>query len=111
MIKFLGKRSIPSEIDHSPHVHPMSPSKNLPASFTNPTQDTFSSYRQQAIQHGPLGQQRLRAGQVSGKSLGPVQPKEGEYFDRNELPPRYRRTKFSAEEIDAIETGGATLVC
>lgn len=111
MIKFLGKRTIPTEIDHTPHAHPMSPSKSLPSSFTNPSPNTFSSYRQQAIQHGPLGQQRLRAGQISGKSLGPVQPKQGEYFDRNELPARFRRTKFSVEEIDAIETAGATMVC
>ena len=33
----------------------------------------------------------------------------GEFFDRDDLPQRFRRTPFSLEEIDAIETGGASL--
>jgi small subunit ribosomal protein YMR-31 len=73
---------------------------------------SFSSYRQTAQQHGPLG--RAKAGDadsVSGHSLGPVAPAKGEYFDRNELPARFRRTPIDLVEIDAIETGGATLVC
>lgn len=49
-----------------------------------------------------------RAGR-SGASLGAVTPPKGEFFDRSELPNRFRRTPFSAEEIDAIETGGASL--
>lgn len=102
-----------AQVDHTPHVHPMSPSSSLPSSFTeaSPRATTFSSYRQQAQQHGPLGNSARLLGQSSGKELGSVQPKKGEYFDRNELPTRFRRTKFSIEEIDAIETGGATMVC
>lgn len=41
--------------------------------------------------------------------LGPIQPKQGEYFDRNELPKRFRRTPFTEAEMDAIQTGGASL--
>jgi small subunit ribosomal protein YMR-31 len=48
---------------------------------------------------------------MSGHSLGPVAPNKGEYFDRNELPVRFRRPPIDLAEIDAIETGGATLVC
>jgi small subunit ribosomal protein YMR-31 len=48
---------------------------------------------------------------LSGHSLGPVAPAKGEYFDRNELPVRFRRSPIELAEIDAIETGGATLVC
>lgn len=40
-----------------------------------------------------------------------MQPEKGEYFDRNELPVRFRRARISLDEIDAIETGGATMVC
>jgi len=41
--------------------------------------------------------------------LGPIKPKDGEVLDRNELPKRFRRTPWTDEEIDAIQTGGATL--
>ena len=43
--------------------------------------------------------------------MGSVQPEKGMYFDRSELPARFRRAVISADEIDAIETGGATMVC
>ena len=132
MIRFLGKRSPPKckghlltlpalihtqdvkacrdanedciAADHSPHVHPASPSNSLP--------DSFASYRQRAQQHGPLGPTRpssMMGSGRSGASLGPVQPAKGQYFDRDELPVRFRRTAFTPEEIDAIETGGASL--
>ncbi|TAQ86906.1 Oxoglutarate dehydrogenase (succinyl-transferring) [Chlorociboria aeruginascens] len=115
MIKFLGKRSLPSaSIDHTPHAHPASPSQKLPEDFTSKA-TSFSSYRQQAQQHGPLGRSTKSAdgsiGSLSGQSLGSVAPPKGEYFDRNELPPRFRRSPIDLTEIDAIETGGATLVC
>jgi len=48
-------------------------------------------------------------GGKSGASLGPIEPKKGEYFDRNELPARYARTPFTQAEIDAIESGGASM--
>ena len=41
--------------------------------------------------------------------LGSVQPKDGEVWDRNELPKRFRRTVFSEAEMEAIESGGASL--
>jgi small subunit ribosomal protein YMR-31 len=41
--------------------------------------------------------------------LGSVQPKEGEVWDRNELPKRFRRTAFTEAEMEAIESGGASL--
>jgi len=115
LIKFLGKRSIPSSIDHTPHAHPASPTHELPKSFAS-SASSFSSYRQQAQQHGPLGLSASKSAQGSigahsGHSLGPVAPPKGEYFDRNELPPRFRRAPIDLIEIDAIETGGATLVC
>lgn len=57
-------------------------------------------------------QSRHYSGAVGGKtgaSLGPVEPKKGEYFDRSELPARYGRTPFTQAEIDAIESGGASM--
>lgn len=98
--------------DHARHAHPASPTHELPKDFDSPPKSTsFSSYRQQAQQHGPLGNSSRRASGVSGQALGPVAPPKGEYFDRNELPARFRRALIDLTEIDAIETGGATLVC
>jgi small subunit ribosomal protein YMR-31 len=33
--------------------------------------------------------------------------KEGEVFDRNQLPQRFWRMKLSPEEMEIIESGGA----
>lgn len=133
-IKFLGKRSVPSKdgivqslarvpqltcsaesIDHSPKPHPASPTHALP--------ESFATYRAKAQQHGPLGGhaspfQAPPSGQStygaigghSGRSLGPVKPQEGEYFDRNDLPKRFWRTPWSEEEIEAVGTGGASSI-
>lgn len=128
MIKFIGKRTTPGKhsgypirnfghsnaskasIDHTPHAHPASPSHELPADFSKSSSPSFSSYRQKAIQHGPLGRQNAGSiGSISGQSLGSVTPAKGEYFDRNELPARFRRAPLDMSEIDAIETGGASL--
>ncbi|KAH8821218.1 hypothetical protein F5884DRAFT_78901 [Xylogone sp. PMI_703] len=108
LIKFLGKRTIPASVDHTPHPHPASPTHQVPKNFQQSSSPSFSSYRQQAQQHGPLAR---TIGSFSGQMLGSVEPRKGEYFDRNELPARFRRTPLDLAEIDAIETGGATLVC
>jgi len=113
LIKFVGQHTIPKSIDHTPRVHPASPSSTLPDSFKSA--NSFSSYRQKSQQHGPLGRTAFSTesgiGGMSGHALGPVEPVEGEFFDRNQLPARFHRTLYTPEEIDAIETGGATLVC
>ncbi|KAF7508260.1 hypothetical protein GJ744_009405 [Endocarpon pusillum] len=116
LIKFIGKRSPPKSVDHTPHAHPASPSESLP--------DSFANYRSKAQQHGPLagggGSRNTPSAPISsltygavggraGRKLGPVQPKQGEYFDRNELPIRFRRTAFTEAEMEAIQTGGASL--
>ena len=96
--------------DHSRQAHPADPTHELPKDFSSPpkTAASFSSYRQQAQQHGPLSTSG-KVGKSSGHALGPVAPAKGEYFDRNELPARFRRTPIDLAEIDAIETGGAAL--
>ncbi|RKF77720.1 hypothetical protein GcM3_069003 [Golovinomyces cichoracearum] len=103
-------------IDHQPKVHPASPTHTLPPDFTSTNKpSSFSSYRQQAQQHGPLGRAKSNSdgsiGSIPGSSFGPVMPSKGEFFDRSELPARFQRSPIELTEIDAIETGGATLVC
>jgi small subunit ribosomal protein YMR-31 len=95
-----------AEIDHTPKVHPASPSQSLP--------ESFASYRQKAQQHGPLNHtnsysSRGQIGGTPGASLGPVEPSKGLYFDRSELPARFQRLAWSQAEIEAIESGGASL--
>ncbi|ERS99200.1 uncharacterized protein SPSK_04618 [Sporothrix schenckii 1099-18] len=112
LIKFIGKRSVPASIDHTPQPHPASPSDSLPADFTSGTHTSFSSYRDHAQQFGPLRKTVRNAGErgiggTSGRELGAVQPGKGEFFDRNDLPARFRRTPISVAEIEAVETGGA----
>ena len=104
-----------ASVDHTPHAHPASPSHELPPDFTSPpkssSSSSFSSYRQTSQQHGPLGRTKTSSfGSASGHSLGSIAPAKGEFFDRSELPARFRRTPIDLAEIDAIETGGATLV-
>lgn len=103
-----------TEIDHSPQVHPASPAESLP--------ESFAQYRQKASQHGPMmrssgsssgssaaPQAYGLVGGRSGRQMGSVNPKEGEFWDRNELPKRFRRTVYSDAEMEAIESGGASL--
>ena len=95
-----------SEIDHTPQAHPASPSGALP--------ESFASYRQKAQQHGPLNQQSSFStdgfiGNRPGASLGPVEAGKGMYFDRSELGPRFQRLAWSQAEIEAVESGGASL--
>ncbi|RPA87549.1 hypothetical protein BJ508DRAFT_320557 [Ascobolus immersus RN42] len=86
LIRFLGKRSTPANLDHSVRPHPQSPG-SLPQSFLNRS----SGARQSS----------------TNLSKGDIAPKEGQYFDRNELPARFRRLKMTAEEMEAVEMGGA----
>ena len=47
-------------------------------------------------------------GGTPARNLGSIKPKEGEYFDISELPRRFQRRVWSAEEMDAITSGGAS---
>ncbi|KAJ6113657.1 Ribosomal protein S36 mitochondrial [Penicillium sp. IBT 18751x] len=104
LIRFLGKRSTPKSVDHTPRVHPASPTGTLP--------DSFATYRAKAQQHGPLGRASFTSGGIgamSGAALGPVRPAAGEFFDRAELPARFGRLSWTEAEIEAIESGGASM--
>ncbi|KAH6637363.1 hypothetical protein F5144DRAFT_487576 [Chaetomium tenue] len=111
-IRFIGKRTIPASVDHSPQPHPASPTNSLPDSFTKSAHSTFSAYRDHAQQFGPL-RKTIKAdagiGGAAGSHLGPVAPPKGVFFDRNDLPTRFHRQPLTAAEIEAIETGGAAL--
>ncbi|KAJ3495892.1 hypothetical protein NLG97_g3062 [Lecanicillium saksenae] len=118
MIKFIGPRSIPSSIDHSPKPHPASPSGKLPEGFAadgaSSRHASFSSYRDHAQQHGPL-QKTIRSGEagiggMSGSQMGSVEAPNGVFFDISELPARFRRQPINLAEIEAVESGGAALL-
>ncbi|KAK9770692.1 hypothetical protein SCAR479_12677 [Seiridium cardinale] len=114
LIRFVGKRhDIPSKVDHSPQPHPASPTGSLPENFgksgNGNSHSSFSSYRDSAQQHGPLRKSVGQIGGSAGAKLGPVQAPKGQYFDRNELPARFRRAPIDLLEIEAVESGGAAL--
>ncbi|KAK2603960.1 hypothetical protein QQS21_003895 [Conoideocrella luteorostrata] len=121
LIKFIGPRSVPSSIDHTPQPHPASPTGQLPESFaaygngsSASRHASFSSYRDHAQQHGPL-QKTIRnaeagVGGTSGSQLGPINPPDGILFDISELPVRFRRAPIDLAEIEAVESGGAALL-
>ncbi|KAK9331967.1 hypothetical protein V1520DRAFT_273933 [Lipomyces starkeyi] len=92
LIHFLGKRVYPEHVDHTPRVHPQDPHGELPVSF--------KQYRLRAQQYGPLSTSAIRK--------GPIAAAPGEHFSRNELPPRYRYIGLDTDEIDLINSGGAT---
>ena len=111
---FLQEHNItPAAPPSEPHPHPESPTHSLP--------DSFVSYRSKAQQHGPLaGHKRPSAppppgafhaygavGGHTGHELGDVEPAKGEVWDRSELPKRFGRMSWTAEEIEAVELGGA----
>ncbi|KAI1492441.1 hypothetical protein F4809DRAFT_643333 [Biscogniauxia mediterranea] len=104
LIRFIGKRTIPTQIDHTPRPHPASPTGALPGNGNS--YPSFSLYRDSAQQHGPL---RKTIGTTPAAKLGSVEAPKGVYFDRNELPERFRRTPLTLAEIEAVETGGAAL--
>ncbi|KAI0479444.1 hypothetical protein GGR56DRAFT_378628 [Xylariaceae sp. FL0804] len=108
LIQFLGKRSIPSNVDHTPRPHPQSPTGSLPEAFVATRGNShadFQSYRSNMQLHGPLH----NIGGVPAARLGPVEPPRGTAWDRNELPERFRRAPLTPAEIEAVETGGAAL--
>ncbi|KAJ9417198.1 hypothetical protein QL093DRAFT_2103461 [Fusarium oxysporum] len=101
LIKFLGPRTIPSNVDHTPKPHPASGVEKLPESWSGygngdaaTTHKSFSSYRDHVQQHGPL--QKSGFGGTPAASLG-------------SLPTRFHRAPLNAAEIEAIESGGAAL--
>ncbi|CAO2658786.1 Nn.00g065090.m01.CDS01 [Neocucurbitaria sp. VM-36] len=105
MIRFLGKRTTPTKVDHTPHAHPASPTHELPSSF--------ASYRKKAQQHGPLNTVNSAAvgghiGGAAGRTLGPIEAAKGMFFDRSELPERFQRLSWTQAEIEAVESGGAS---
>lgn len=101
----------PAKIDHSPQPHPASPTGSLPAGFGagGNSHTSFSSYRDSAQQHGPLRKSVGRIGGAPGSALGPVAAPKGQFFDRSELPARFRRAPIDLAEIEAVESGGAAL--
>ncbi|MCJ1336893.1 hypothetical protein MMC09_002171 [Bachmanniomyces sp. S44760] len=139
LIKFIGKRFPPASIDHTPVPHPASPSPSLPDSFANyrkkaqqhgplnpgarssaappppaasasASSPSNSSSSSSSSDPPSAPQQPYGAvGGHSGHSLGSIKPKEGQYFDVSELPPRYRRTSWTEREIEAVGSGGASL--
>lgn len=49
-------------------------------------------------------------GGKTGQELGSFQPAKGEAWDREELPARFRRRVWTEAEMEAVDSGGASMV-
>jgi small subunit ribosomal protein YMR-31 len=121
-IQFIGKRHAPGKFIYTygvfthtnilteagaadaqqPQAHPAAPTQSLPT--------TFKQYRVKATQHGPLHSAPAIGyiGASTGHALGDVAPPKGVAFDRDELPSRFARLAWTPEEIEAVESAGAS---
>ncbi|KAF7623079.1 hypothetical protein F9C07_2286512 [Aspergillus flavus] len=88
------------------------PSRLPSMSSTRSSYDSFAAYRSRAYQHGPLHQasfMRALANSRSGayeKALN----SRGEYIDHGDLSSQTHHLPWTEAEIDAIESGGASLL-
>ncbi|PUU79287.1 hypothetical protein B9Z19DRAFT_979949 [Tuber borchii] len=98
LIQFLGKRSIPEPVDHTPRPHPAAPTKALP--------NSFAEYRKEAQQHGPLSGYKPATAPRAPRAPS-ISPGQGQVFDRSQLPPRFWRLTLSKQEMEVVESGGA----
>lgn len=55
-----------------------------------------------SMSYGPIGG-------TAARKLGSIKPKDGEYFDRSELPKRFAKLQWSDDEMEAITSAGASL--
>ncbi|KAJ6155089.1 hypothetical protein N7470_005655 [Penicillium chermesinum] len=80
LIRFVGKRSVPQSVDHTPRVHPAAPTSSLP--------DSFAAYREKAQQHGPLGRAQFTGtiGGTPGASWAPSAPNPLVRLKKNDRP-------------------------
>ncbi|RLV95256.1 hypothetical protein JA1_001250 [Spathaspora sp. JA1] len=82
-IKFVGGPHVHKAVSGAVKAHPMAPNGQLPGSS-----GSSSSYH----------------------NSNPLQPSEGEYFLRSELPLRFRYKVIKDSEIDNVLSGGADFV-
>ncbi|VVT50061.1 uncharacterized protein SAPINGB_P002581 [Magnusiomyces paraingens] len=94
LIHFLGKRTVPVNIDHTPRPHPMSPTGKLPPSFSS-----FTPSAGIAASSGS-----------TATALKYTPPAPGEYAAIKDLPARFRFKTLSDAEIENINEGGASVL-
>ncbi|KAL9019333.1 MAG: hypothetical protein Q9185_003411 [Variospora sp. 1 TL-2023] len=117
-----------------PHPHPASPSHDLPSSFAAyrsnaqqhgplarqtpqessassapPSASSPSSPSKPPSQSVPTSRAYGAIGGHSGHSLGSITPEQGTVMDRTELPARFWGLRWTEEEIEGVELGGANL--
>lgn len=83
LIKFLGKRSTPKNVDHTPKVHPLSGMKSLPASFGASSGGSSSG------------------GSSSGSAV---------IDSILDLPSKFQTPKISESELEQVNSGAAEVI-
>lgn len=84
LIKFLGKRSTPKNVDHTPKVHPLSGMKTLPASFGTSSAGGSSN-----------------GGSSSGSAV---------IDSILDLPSKFQTPKISESELEQVNSGAAEVI-
>ncbi|KAI4116097.1 MAG: hypothetical protein LQ345_003432 [Seirophora villosa] len=126
-----SNQSSPPE-EEPPHPHPASPTHDLPSSFVAyrssaqqhgplarqtrhesssapPSSASSSSSPSKPPAPVPASRAYGAIGGHSGHSLGSVAPGRGLVMDRTELPERFWGLRWTEEEIEGVELGGANL--
>jgi len=88
LIHFLGKRTIPKNIDHTPHVHPLSGMTQLPKSF-----------------FGGAG-----AGGAGSAAATESASSPGALDSVLDLPQRFKMPAISEEELEQVNSGAAEFI-
>ncbi|KAE8139508.1 hypothetical protein BDV38DRAFT_280862 [Aspergillus pseudotamarii] len=103
-IRALGQHFVTLSVGHQP--------RSISMSSASSSYDSFAAYRTRAYQHGPLHQASLMRRFVnsgSGTSRKPINPSR-EYIDRVDFSSQTHHLPYTEAEIDAIESGSATLL-
>ncbi|MDC6271318.1 ribosomal protein S36 [Acetobacter pasteurianus] len=91
-IKFVGgPHPIPKQ-PHAAKIHPLAPEGLIPGSVGSSSGSHSSTQTR------------------SYHNSNPIQPKEGEFFSRSELPQRFRYKPIKDFEIDNVQSGGADII-
>ncbi|KAK6831797.1 hypothetical protein RU639_002888 [Aspergillus parasiticus] len=103
-IRALGQHFVTRSVGH--------PSRSPSMSSTSSSYDSFAAYRSRAYQHGPLHQASLMRGLVNSRSAASEKSLifRDEYIDHGDLSSQTHHLPWTEAEIDAIESGGASLL-
>ncbi|KAB8259934.1 hypothetical protein BDV32DRAFT_138456 [Aspergillus pseudonomiae] len=103
-IRAIGQNFVTRSLGHPSRLSSMSPAGS--------SYDSFAAYRSRAYQHGPLHHASLMRGSLNSSSVTSEEfiNSSREYLDHRNLSSQTHHLPWTEAEIDAIESGGASLL-